>query len=175
MKKKSNYILFIVLVTLLILVIVIVAEYFKSNQIKTINSETSIRISSNHASSSQSKVVAQDKNDNYTHDKRHVFSVPYGNEMVNSSSPSHLFFTTWTLDDFNAWIAYYNGLNEDDKLHATSSFGTPYTFTNLKIDNDQNGLGLTFNFFVQERWFYFNTVADYVEKNGKNFDPKNIQ
>ena len=129
MKKKLKCILFIELFVLSILFILIVSNHFKSNHIKKINSETNVSISSNHRGRQVlDKSVTSNSGKNYVNDHRRVFSVPYGNDMMNGHNSSNFFFTTWT--------AYYNTLSENNKLHATSSFGKPYTFTNLKIDNN---------------------------------------
>ncbi|WAM39513.1 hypothetical protein [Leuconostoc pseudomesenteroides] len=95
--------------------------------------------------------------------------------MMQGNNSSNVFFTTWTLADFESWIANYKKMSYLDKAQSTSTFATSYTFENLKINDNQNDASLTFDTFVQEHWFYFDTVSDFIEKNDKNADPNNIQ
>lgn len=170
MKKKINIILIFEIILLSVLALMLIYHFVSFQENKQSKNWS--------VSTTFSTSINTDKSNNevqHSQDVRHVFSVPYGNDMMNGTNSSNVFFTVWTLDDFETWITNYKNLSYTDKMNAKSSFGTSYTFVNLNIENDKNDLELTFDSFVQEHWFYFNTVSDFIEKHGKNADPKNIQ
>ncbi|QEA58203.1 hypothetical protein FGL74_00075 [Leuconostoc koreense] len=170
MKNKQNHVLLTTISILLIIFLVKTGQ--KMIETKNKSQSAFVSITSNEASSS-----TEIKNSDVQHstDQRHVFSVPYGNDMMHGHNSSNVFFTTWSLDDFQKWIAAYENLSYTDKMAVKSTFGTSYTFDNIKINDNIDASSLSFNMLVQQRWFYFNTVADFIEKHGKNADPNNIQ
>lgn len=170
MKNRRYYVLLIFVSILLIILLVTTGQ--KVIQTKNISHPAFISITSEESSLSESVV---NKDIQHSTDQRHVFSVPYGNDMMHGNNSSNVFFTTWTLDDFQKWITVYQNLSYTDKINMKAQFGTPYTFDNIKINNNAGDSSLSFNTLVQQRWFYFNTVADFIEKHDKNADPNNIQ
>ncbi len=169
MKNKHTH---IYCVFLAVLVIIVSALLIKTG---TSTRETKKDISSSFVSISSAESSMSENSTKHSTDMRHVFSVPRGNDMMHGNNSSNVFFTTWTLTDFESWIANYKKMSYLDKAQSTSTFGTSYTFENLKINDNQNDASLAFDTFVQEHWFYFDTVSDFIEKNDKNADPNNIQ
>lgn len=169
MENKHTHIYFFFLAVLVIIASVLLIKSGTGTR------ETKKDISSSFVSISSAESSMSENSTKHSTDMRHVFSVPRGSDMMQGNNSSNVFFTTWTLADFESWIANYKKMSYLDKAHSTSTFATSYTFENLKINDNQNDASLTFDTFVQEHWFYFDTVSDFIEKNDKNADPNNIQ
>lgn len=169
MKNKHTHIYLAFLAVLVIIASALLIKFGISTR------ETKKDITSSFVSISSAESSMSENSTKHSTDMRHVFSVPRGNDMMHGNNSSNVFFTTWTLADFESWIANYKKMSYLDKAQSTSTFGTSYTFENLKINDNQNDASLAFDTFVQEHWFYFDTVSDFIEKNDKNADPNNIQ
>lgn len=169
MENKHTHIYFFFLAVLVIIASVLLIKSGTGTR------ETKKDISSSFVSISSAESSMSENSTKHSTDMRHVFSVPRGSDMMQGNNSSNVFFTTWTLADFESWIANYKKMSYLDKAQSTSTFATSYTFENLKINDNQNDASLTFDTFVQEHWFYFDTFSDFIEKNDKNADPNNIQ
>ncbi|WAM39512.1 hypothetical protein [Leuconostoc pseudomesenteroides] len=169
MENKHTHIYFFFLAVLVIIASVLLIKSGTGTR------ETKKDISSSFVSISSAESSMSENSTKHSTDMRHVFSVPRGSDMMQGNNSSNVFFTTWTLADFESWIANYKKMSYLDKAQSTSTFATSYTFENLKINDNQNDASLTFDTFVQEHWFYFDTVSDFIEKNDKNADPNSIQ